>query len=262
MANASSLIGVILGFAVMGLALHETDMDFNFFLNFHGIVIVCGGTLAAAAISFPITKILTLTKVFFLRLVGANKVNYQATIEQLLELNKKLSLGLSGSHEAIAGIRHDFLKEAVTLVADGVLSDREVRNVLEQRLRTTEHHYLHEANMFKAIGKYPPAFGLLATTLGMIALLQKIGQPGAEKMIGPAMSIGLVGTLYGIALANLVFLPISEALAEKTEEEIKLRKMIIEGAVLLKQRVNPVYMRESLNSFLMPSDRVVRRKAA
>lgn len=121
---------------------------------------------------------------------------------------------------------------------------------------------MHEANMFKTIGKYPPAFGLLATTLGMISLLTKIGQPGAEKMIGPAMAIGLVGTLYGIALANLVFLPISEALMEKTEEEITIRKMIIEGSVLLKQRVNPVYMRENLNSFLLPGERVVRRKAA
>jgi chemotaxis protein MotA len=133
--------------------------------------------------------------------------------------------------------------------------------VLEQRLETIEHLYLHEANMFKTIGKYPPAFGLLATTLGMIALLQKIGQPGAEKMIGPAMAIGLVGTLYGIAMANLIFLPIADALLEKTEEEMALRRMILEGAMLLKQRVNPVYMRESMNSFLLPSDRI-RRKAA
>ena len=237
-------------------------MDMGFFLNFHGLVIVCGGTLAAAAISFPVSKLLTLFRVFFLRLLGRNKVDYQGTIEQMLDLNKKISLGLIGSHEALNGIRNDFLKEAITLVVDGVLSEREIRNVLEQRLKTIEFHYLHEANMFKTIGKYPPAFGLLATTLGMIALLQKIGQPGAEKLIGPAMAIGLVGTLYGIALANLVFLPIAEALSEKTEEEITLRKMIIEGSVLLKQRVSPVYMRENLNSFLMPSERVTRKKAA
>ena len=259
--GATSLIGIFLGLAVVGASLKETGMDMAFFLNFHGLVIVCGGTLAAAAISFPIPKILTLVKVFFLRLVGRNRVDYQSTIEQMLELNKKLTLGLLGSHDAIAGIQNEFLKEAVSLVVDGVLSEREIRNVLDQRLETIEHHYMHEANMFKIIGKYPPAFGLLATTLGMIALLQKIGQPGAEKLIGPAMAIGLVGTLYGIALANLIFLPISEALVEKTEEEITLRKMIIEGAVLLKQRVNPVYMRENLNSFLLPSDRV-RRKAA
>ena len=259
--NASSLIGIIIGLVVVGSSISETGMDYHFFLNFHGLMIVCGGTLAAAAISFPISKILTLVKVFFLRLLGRNKIDYQATIEQMLELNKKVSLGLNGSNELIAGIKNNFLKEAVTLVMDGVLSEREIRSILDQRLCTIEHHYMHEANMMKTIGKYPPAFGLLATTLGMIALLQKIGQPGAEKLIGPAMAIGLVGTLYGIALANLVFLPMAEALVEKTEEELALRKMIIEGAVLLKQKVNPVYMRESLNSFLLPSDRV-RRKAA
>jgi chemotaxis protein MotA len=259
--GATSLIGIFIGLAVVASSLQQTGMDLQFFLNFHGLVIVCGGTLAAAAISFPVPKLLTLFKVFFLRLTGRNRVDYQATIEQMLELNKKLSLGLMGSHEAITGIKNEFLKEAVTLVVDGVLSEREIRNVLDQRLATIEHHYLHEAQMFKTIGKYPPAFGLLATTLGMIALLQKIGKPGAEKLIGPAMAIGLVGTLYGIALANLVFLPISEALVEKTEEEITLRRMIIEGCVLLKQRVNPVYMRENLNSFLLPGDRV-RRKAA
>ena len=259
--GATSLIGIFIGLAVVGFSLNETGMDLKFFLNFHGLVIVCGGTFAAAAISFPVPKILTLVKVFFLRLVGRNRVNYQKTIEELLELNKKISLGLANSKDLTNQIKNEFLKEAVLLVVDGVLSEREIRNILDQRLITIEHHYLHEANMFKIIGKYPPAFGLLATTLGMIALLQKIGQPGAEKLIGPGMAIGLVGTLYGIALANLVFLPISEALVEKTEEEITLRRMIIEGSVLLKQNVNPVYMRENLNSFLLPSDRV-RRKVA
>jgi chemotaxis protein MotA len=260
--NPTSLIGITIGIGVVVAALAETGMDMAFFLNFHGLVIVCGGTLAAASTSFPMSKILMLAKVFFLRLIGKNNVDYQGTVEQMLELNKKLSLGLAGTQEIIGSIKHQFLKEAVSLVADGVLSEREIRSVLDQRLKTIEHHYMHEANMFKTIGKYPPAFGLLATTLGMIALLQKIGQPGAEKLIGPAMAIGLVGTLYGIGLANLVFLPIAEALVEKTEEELTLRKMIIEGAVLLKQRVNPVYMRESLNSFLLPKDRVVRKKAA
>ena len=58
------------------------------------------------------------------------------------------------------------------------------------------------------------ALGLLATTLGMIAVLQKIGQPDSQKLIGPAMSVGLIGTLYGISLANLVFMPIAENLTE------------------------------------------------
>jgi chemotaxis protein MotA len=118
---------------------------------------------------------------------------------------------------------------------------------------------MHEANMFRTIGRFPPAFGLLATTLGMIALLQQIGQPGSQKLIGPAMSIGLIGTLYGIALANFVFLPIAENLTERTEEEMALRRMIVEGALMLKSQVNPITMRETMNSFLLPKERVVRK---
>ena len=260
--NLSSLVGVLVGLAVVGASLVETGMDLKFFLNFHGIVIVVGGTFAAAAISYPLNKIFMLTKVFFLRLLGKSKVDYQQSIEQMLEINKKFSLGLLSASDAANLASHPFLKEAVTLVADGVLTEKEVRSVLEQRLKTIEYQYHHEANMFKSLGKYPPAFGLLATTLGMIALLQKIGQPGADKLIGPAMSIGLVGTLYGIGLANLFFIPVADALLDKTEEEMALRRMMVEGAVLLKQRVNPVFMRENLNSFLLPKERVRRKSAA
>lgn len=259
--NFSSLFGVIFGAAVMYFALSLTASDLRFFLDFHGILIVCGGTMAAASISFPINKVLALTKVFLLHVLGRNKIHHQQVISQLLELNRKASLGLSVLNEALAGIQHPFLREAVTLVATGVLTEQEIRATLEQRIRTTEARYLTEANMFRTIGRFPPAFGLLATTLGMIGLLQKLGQPDSQKLIGPAMSVGLIGTLYGIALANLIFIPIAENLTERTREEIILRRMIMEGAVMLKQQVNPLAMREGLNSFLMPKDRVQRKAA-
>jgi chemotaxis protein MotA len=259
--NFSSLIGVIFGGTIMYLALSHTSDDIRMFLDPHGMIIVMGGTAAAASISFPILKVLALLKVFFLRVLGRNRVDYQGVITQILELNKKATVGLSALQEATNSVSHPFLKEAVSLVATGVLSEKEIRVALEQRLRTIESRYMHEANMFRVIGRFPPAFGLLATTLGMIALLAKIGQPDSQKLIGPAMSIGLIGTLYGIALANLVFIPIAENLTERTQEEVALRRMIVEGAVMIKSQVNPIALRESLNSFLLPKDRVVRKAA-
>lgn len=260
--NISSFIGVVSGFAVMYWAMKSTTSNMNFFLDMHGILLVCGGTAAAASISFPILKVLSLVKVFVMRVLGANTVDYQGVISQLLELNKKASIGITALNESLASIRHPFLREAVALVGAGVLTEKEIRNTLEQRLKTIEARYMHEANMFRTIGRFPPAFGLLATTLGMIAVLQKIGQPDSQKLIGPAMSIGLIGTLYGIGLANLVFIPIAENLTERTQEELALRKMIVEGAVMLKAQVNPIAMREGLNSFLLPKDRVVRKQQA
>ncbi len=256
--NFSSLFGVILGMSVLYLALDGVTPDPSFFLDYHGILIVCGGTLAAASISFPFSKLFALTRVFILRVLGRNRVDYQGVISQLIDLNKRASLSLSGLNEMVPSLRHGFLQEAVGLVAAGVLSEKEIRTTLEQRLKTTEARYLYEANMFRTIGRFPPAFGLLATTIGMIGLLQKIGQPDSQKLIGPAMSIGLIGTLYGIALANLVFIPIAENLTQRTREEVVLRRMIVEGALMLKMQVNPVTMREGLNSFLLPGERVAR----
>ncbi len=259
--NFSSIFGLGFGGTVLYLALKATSPDLSFFLDFHGVLIVIGGTAAAASISFPLWKVLSLLKVFLLRVLGRNRVDYPGVISQLLELNKKAGLGLSSLNESLPLIRHEFLREAVALVAAGVLNEREIREVLEQRVKTIEIRYMNEANMFRVIGRFPPAFGLLATTLGMIGLLQKIGSPDSQKLIGPAMSVGLIGTLYGIGLANLVFIPIAESLTERTREEVMLRRMIIEGAVMLRMQINPVTMRESLNSFLLPKERVSRKAA-
>ena len=226
--NFSSFFGLMLGASVLYLGLKETTDNILMFLDLHSILLVIGGTTAAASISYPINQVLGLFKVFFLRVLGKRRIDYAEVITQLIELNKKAANGLSALNEAIPGIKHDFLKEAIGLVAAGVLSEREIRDVLEQRLKTTKAHYMHDAEMFKSIGRFPPAFGLLATTLGMITLLGKIGQPDSQKLIGPAMSIGLIGTLYGIAIANLVFLPIAENLLNLTHEEVALRRVIVE----------------------------------
>jgi chemotaxis protein MotA len=231
------------------------------FLDLHGLIIVIGGTSAAACLSYPVTKVLGLVKVFLLRVLGRHKLDYASAIHQILELSKKASVGATALNDVLPTIKHEFLREAVALVAAGVMTETEIRTALDQRLKTVEARLMHDANMFKSLGKFPPAFGLLATTLGMIALLQKIGQPDSQKLIGPAMSIGLIGTLYGIALANFFFIPIAENLTERTHEEIALRRMMIEGAIMLKQQVNPVTLREGLNSFLLPKDRVTRKAA-
>ncbi len=261
--NYSSLLGIICGLATFFGSLLSTGSSIRFFIDLRGILIVVGGTLSAASISFPIAKVLALMKVFFLRVLGRHQIDRQTMITQFLEINKRLAASDSGAVEGmLPQLNHEFFKEAVQLVHQGVLTASEIQRTLDTRLKTIEVRYLQEANMFRVIGRFPPAFGLLATTLGMITLLQKIGEADSQKMIGPAMSIGLIGTLYGISLANLMLIPIAENLTERTHEEVRLRKMIIAGAVLLKNQASPLLLREHLNSYLLPGERVTRQKAA
>src|SRR6476620_8984780 len=102
--HLSSLFGLIFGAGVMYAALHATASDMSFFLDFHGILIVCGGTAAAASLSFPLNQVLLLTKVFIQRVLGGRKVDYQGVVTQMIELNKKVSLGVTGLKESIPNI--------------------------------------------------------------------------------------------------------------------------------------------------------------
>jgi len=259
--NFSSFFGIFLAIGIVAASIWESGMDPVFFLNFHGLAIVCGGTFTAVLTIFPARRVFSLFKIVFIRILGGHKANYAGTIEQILELNKKASIGLSALNDALPGIQNEFLRESAGLVGSGVLSESDIREVLELRLETIEHELKADANLFKNLAKFPPGLGLFATTLGMIGLLKILGTPGSEKMIGPAMSVGLVGTFYGIGLANFLFLPMAENLNLRIEEEMHERRMIVEAAVLMKRQVNQMAMRENLNSFLLPKDRVQRKAA-
>jgi chemotaxis protein MotA len=111
------------------------------------------------------------------------------------------------------------------------------------------------------MGKYPPAMGLMGAVMGMIALLASLGKPGAEKGIGVAMSVALVATLYGIAMANLFVIPVGENLAVGAKQIKTKNLIIIEGVRLIAQRTNPIVLAEELNSFLLPGERIDWKKA-
>jgi chemotaxis protein MotA len=257
--NFSTALGFI-GAATVFLhsVLTSTD-NREIFLNEHGIVIVMGGTFAAASICFPVGKIFKLGLVAFKKMLFGNHPNYPEVIKYIIELGDKSRTDPGFLKKEVETVKNPFLKEAIQLVNDG-MTEEQLRDILEQRIETHGKRYQIETNIFKTMAKFPPAFGLLGTTLGMIALLQKLGGEDASKKIGPAMSIGLVATLYGISLTNFLFIPISENLAEANREDQTMRKIILEGIIMLKNKMHPLMIEEKLNSYLLPTERVSLRE--
>jgi chemotaxis protein MotA len=98
--------------------------------------------------------------------------------------------------------------------------------------------------------------GLMGAVLGMIALLGSLGSPGAEKTVGPAMSVALVATFYGIALANVLIIPIGENLVERAGIIRTKNTIIVAGVRLILEKTNPILLAEKLNSFLLPKERL------
>jgi chemotaxis protein MotA len=135
------------------------------------------------------------------------------------------------------------------------LSDMELAEVLEKRVDVQYDRYRAEALTYKIVGKFPPAFGLVGTTLGMISLLQGLGAPNAFESVGPSMSTALVATFYGLVLANFFIIPIGENLAQASQVDLNMRRLIIDGVRLIKEKKHPLLVEEYLKSYLSPAER-------
>ncbi len=114
-------------------------------------------------------------------------------------------------------------------------------------------------------GEYAPAWGMIGTLIGLVLMLSNLEDPAS---LGPNMAIALITTLYGVVLANLVFLPMASKLQNKTEEEVFVKQIIIEGIIGVQSGQNPRILEEKLSAFLYgeeplrPEEKIVQEEKA
>lgn len=254
--NFVSIISLLLAAAVFLLSVITSTDNPMAMVDFHGALIVVGGSIAAAAISFGITNVWLMVKVFVQRTIFGKTPNYSQTIKHLMEIADAYRNESSNLKTLIESNADPFLKESLSIILDGVANEEEAILILKKRSETLYQRYSRDALRFKSMGKYPPAMGLMGAVLGMIALLGSLGKPGAESSIGPAMSVALIATFYGIAVANLMIIPISENLAESANELRIKNDIIIHGCSLILKKTNSILLAEELNSYLLPKERI------
>lgn len=265
--NFSTLIGLLASLAVFGGALYTSTNNLGIFFDTHAILIVLGGTVAASLVCFSLPKVVGLFRVFVRRMLGQSRVDYQGIITEITQLSQAARKGKASYEASVRNIKNLFLRDAAEVLfwAEADISAEQLKDLLETRAETHFERYLDEANIFRTMSKFPPAFGLMGTTLGMIVLLQSLGTENAKDTIGPAMSIALVATLYGIVFSNFFFIPIAENLTKQTKEDLIARRMVVEGIMLIHADVPTKYVEEKIKSFLLPSergpDRAIRERA-
>ncbi len=254
--NFKSVVAFVMAGIVFGVGVFTATNNPMAFIDYHAALIVFGGTIAVAAISFQIDRILVMIKVFYNRVVKGDKINYVSIIKELMAIAEAYRTNDPKLKNIIENSNDFFIREAMGILQDEFLNEEELGHILALRAKTISYRYQEEAKKFKALGKFPPAMGLMGAVLGMIALLQTLGQPGSEENIGPAMSVALVATLYGIAFANLFILPVAENLMEGAREVMAKNFIIVEGVKLIAQKKNKILVAEELNSYLLPNERL------
>lgn len=260
--NFYSILSFILAAIVFIFGVFTATDNFRAVIDFHAALIVFGGTIAVTSISFQMDRLLKIISVFYNKVIRGRKVNYSQVISNLINLAETYRKNPTAVDALLVKINDPFLTEGITILKQGYLTNEELHQLLLVRAKTIHSRYLEDARKFKSIGKFPPAMGLMGAVLGMIALLQNLGKPGAEESLGPAMAVALVATLYGIALANLVILPIADNLSDSAGEINTKNRIIIEGVKLIAENKNRVILADNLNSYLLPHERATVKSVA
>jgi chemotaxis protein MotA len=154
--------------------------------------------------------------------------------------------GLLGLESFIAREDDPFVRKGLQLVVDGSEPDA-IRNILEVDLDTREHADIAGAKVFEGMGVYSPTLGIIGAVLGLMAVMQNLNDP---SKLGIGIAAAFTATVYGIGLANLVFLPMAAKLKGAIAAQSQIREMVIEGMISIAQGENPRALESKLQSFL------------
>lgn len=257
--DIATLGGLILAFAAMGGALflmagHGGDhaaVNLAGFIDPPAILMVIGGACAVALVGFPLTRILSLAqtiKILFLR----KRDDPAELIEQLVKLAEVARRdGLLALESRAREIEHPFVALGIQMAVDGIKPET-VEEVLRTEIKSMQGRHMEAKKVFDLIGRCGPAFGLVATLLGLILML---GNLSNADSIGPSMAVALIGTLYGVTIANLVAIPMAEKLACLNHEEVVLKEIILKGVLSIQSGDSPRVVEQKLSTFLAPKAR-------
>lgn len=250
--DIATILGLVLGFGFITWSIITTG-EFNAYVHIPSLVIVLGGTMAATIMSHSLKTMATLGKVlkkaFFHKEVSINNI-----IDEIIKLaNLARKEGLLSLEEYGENLDDEFLKKGISLIVDG--TDPElVRNILETEVVFLTERHGQGQGVLETMGTYSPAFGMIGTLIGLINMLKELDDYAA---IGPNMSVALITTFYGSLFANVIFLPLAQKLKLRSQSEVLIKDLMIEGLISIQAGENPRIIEEKLKTFIPPEQRQV-----
>jgi chemotaxis protein MotA len=246
--DLATLIGLIGAFGIVLVSI-LIGGSAGTFINTPSLLLVLGGTVLVTMMKFSLRKFLGATTIAVKAFLHKPSSPEQL-IENAVELAKSARQGGLLALED-AEVRDDFMKSGLGLLIDGHPADV-VRSMLTKDLHQTLQRHSDGQDIFKAIGDVGPAMGMIGTLIGLVQMLANMDDP---KLIGPAMAIALLTTLYGAILANMVALPIADKLALRSREENIRKSLVIDALLSIQSGQNPRVIENMLETYLPRSKR-------
>lgn len=245
--DASTALGIIAGIAALAGGFLWEGGHLGGLVQRTGLLIVFGGTFAAVAVSFPVSQLKKIPEALRTAFYPQTD-NVRELIDQMAEFATVARReGVLSLEPLIAEHPNEFLREGLQMVVDG--TDPQLnRQILEVEIDALEERMEQQAKIFEAAGGYAPTMGIIGTVMGLIHVLSNLSDPGA---LGPAIAVAFTATLYGVASANVLYLPIASKIRARIAETVKTRELILEGILSIQAGENPWLIRKKLMAFML-----------
>lgn len=242
-----SALGLLIGLlAVVGGLLLEGG-HVSSLLQPTSMIIVVGGTFGAIMLQSPRRTFINGLRmgrwIFFPPLVDAQSLIGQMTTWSNLARRE----GLLALENQARSIKDEFQRKGVQLLVDGVDPER-LREVLEVDINTYEADLKQSARVWESAGGYSPTIGILGAVMGLIHVMENLSEPAK---LGAGIAVAFVATIYGVGLANLVFLPVAKKLLAHVSRLVALREMYVDGLVAIANGENPRIIESRLKGYVL-----------
>ncbi|MCF6094898.1 flagellar motor protein MotP [Microaerobacter geothermalis] len=221
------------------------------FISVSSILITIGGVVAALMVTYSMKDmkmaLMVLKQTFY-----EKQAELPGLIETFVLLSTKARReGLLALEQEIENVPDPFIQKGILLSVDGIEPEL-IKEIMMAEVSAMEERHRRGRQIIEKAGEYAPAWGMIGTLIGLVLMLQTLNEP---ETLGPKMAVALITTFYGAVMANLVFLPMAGKLANRSDEEIFMKQLIIEGVLGVQSGQNPKILEEKLKAFLPPHSR-------
>ncbi|MDH5358410.1 MAG: flagellar motor protein [Gammaproteobacteria bacterium] len=241
-----SILGLLLGFGAIIGGQHLEGGHLDSILNSVAFLIVAGGTVGAVMLQTPLKTFLRSLRIV-VWVIFPPKLSAQQTLDKILEWSQVARREGLLKLEAMAEEETDlFTQKGLQLIADG--SEPEIiREILETDLDLLEAHDIAASKVYEAMGGYSPTIGIIGAVMGLIHVMGNLADPAS---LGSGIAVAFVATIYGVALANLLFLPVAAKLKSVIEKRSSIQLMLIAGLISVADGDNPRHIESRLQAYL------------
>jgi len=258
--DLGTIIGLLTGSGIIVIGILTGGGELYWFFNFNSLLIVVGGTFAATMVNLPLKAVRNSFSILKNVLKGED-YDYSGIIEEVVQkATKARKDGLLSLEADLGSMRDSFFKNGIELAINERDAKR-LRTFLNLEMNNINSRHIAGQELFLYMASYAPAFGMLGTVLGLIIMMKNFTSVGDDvigsfsvaerfaELLG-GMGLALITTFYGVFFANMIFLPIGGKLKRRSENELMLKSIVVEGIISIHAREHPMLIREKLMTFV------------